>query len=190
MIKSVSLLHIFFISVLMMVLPVHAEKRVSVPKKFHDFVVTDIDGKPYQFSQLKGKKVMVVNVASKCGLTPQYEELQKLYEIYRDKDFVIVAFPSSNFRDQEFGTNTEIKDFCTENYAVTFPMMAKIDVTGTSQAAIYKWLTLKKHNGFANQEVTWNFQKYLIDEKGHLIGILMPKESPLDKKVIDWLNAD
>lgn len=156
-------------------------------KNLHDFTVTDIDGKKFDLAQFKGKKVMVVNVASKCGFTPQYELLQELYNEYKDSGFVIIGFPANNFKEQEPGSNKEIKEFCTLNYGVTFPMMEKISVAGDDQAPIYKWLTKKSENGKIDQEVTWNFQKFLIDEKGNLVDVVMPKESPKSKVILDWL---
>jgi glutathione peroxidase len=157
-------------------------------KSFYDFTVTDINGKAFSMSSLKGYKVMIVNVASKCGYTPQYEELQKLYDRYKDNNFVIVAFPANNFGNQEPGTNAEIKEFCRVNYGVTFPMMQKISVKGEDQAPIYKWLTQKSENGVIDQEVTWNFQKYLIDENGKLAAVYLPKVSPLDENIITWIE--
>ena len=162
--------------------------KSEAQKSFHDFTVKDINGADFKFSSLKGKKVMVVNVASKCGLTPQYEELQQLYDTYKDRNFVIIGFPANNFKDQEPGSNKEIKNFCSLNYGVTFPLMEKISVTGKDQEPIYKWLTKKSENGKLDQEVTWNFQKFLIDEKGNLVDVMMPKESPMSQKVIDWIN--
>lgn len=158
-------------------------------KTFHDFKVKDIQGKDFDMSSLKGKKVMVVNVASKCGLTPQYQELQALYDTYKNTNFIIIAFPANNFRNQEPGSNKDIKDFCSHNYGVTFPLMDKISVEGKDQAPIYKWLTNKSQNGKLDQEVTWNFQKYLIDEKGNLVDVLMPKENPNSEKVINWIKG-
>jgi glutathione peroxidase len=157
-------------------------------KSFYDFTVTDINGKSFSMSSMKGKKVMIVNVASKCGYTPQYEELEKLYDTYKDKNFVIVAFPANNFGNQEPGTNAEIKEFCRVNYGVTFPMMQKISVKGKDQAPIYKWLTQKSENGVIDQEVMWNFQKYLIDENGKLTAVYLSKTSPLDEKIINWIE--
>ena len=156
----------------------------------HDFKVTDIDGNEFDLATLKGKKVLVVNVASRCGLTPQYEDLQKLYSTYQDKNFTIIGFPANNFNDQEPGTNQEIKEFCTGNYGVTFPMMDKISVKGDEIAPLYSWLTQKAENGVLDQEVTWNFQKYMIDEQGHLVDVVMPRESPLSDKIIDWIKQD
>jgi len=168
-----------------------AEKQVTGNHQtLHDFTVKDIDGKDIKLASFKGKKVLVVNVASKCGLTPQYEQLQALYEKYRDQNFVIIGFPANNFNDQEPGTNLEIKEFCTANYGVTFPMMDKISVKGDDQAPLYQWLTQKSENGKIDQEVTWNFQKYLIDENGRLVDVVMPKESPMSEKIVNWITQD
>ena len=154
----------------------------------HDFVVKDINGKDFDLATLKGNKVLVVNVASKCGLTPQYEDLQALYDKYKNKGFVVIGFPANNFMGQEPGTNSEIMEFCSVNYGVTFPMMDKISVKGKEQAPLYKWLTNKSENGKLDQKVTWNFQKFMIDEEGHLVDVVMPKESPMSDKIINWLN--
>lgn len=162
---------------------VHAQE-----KNLYDFKVTDVDGKEFDMSKLKGKKVLIVNVASKCGLTPQYEQLQQLYDKYKYTGFTIIGFPSNNFKGQEPGSNAEIKEFCTKNYGVTFPIMSKIEVTGDNKAPIYKWLTEKKVNGKLDAEVQWNFQKFMIDEKGNLVDFLAPKSSPLDEKIIKWVE--
>lgn len=154
----------------------------------HDFVVKDINGNVFDLATLKGKKVLVVNVASKCGLTPQYEDLQALYDKYESKGFVVIGFPANNFMGQEPGTNSEIMEFCSVNYGVTFPMMDKISVKGKDQAPLYKWLTNKSENGKIDQKVTWNFQKFMVDEEGHLVDVVMPKESPMSDKIINWLN--
>lgn len=141
-------------------------------KTLHDFTVKDIDGNNFSLASLKGKKVLVVNVASKCGLTPQYEQLQELYEKYRHLNFVIIGFPANNFMGQEPGSNLEIKEFCTANYGVTFPMMEKISVKGKDQSPLYQWLTKKSENGVMDQKVTWNFQKFMVDEEGHLVDVV------------------
>ena len=154
----------------------------------YDFKVLDIDGNEFDMSTLKGKKVMIVNVASKCGLTPQYEELQELYELYKDLGFIIVGFPSNNFNNQEPGSDKDIKEFCEVTYSITFPIMSKIDVVGDKKASIYKWLTEKDKNGVLDQEVTWNFQKYLIDRNGNLEQVIMPKVTPMSKEVIEWIR--
>lgn len=157
---------------------------------FHGFVVTDIDGNEFPLSRLKGKKVMVVNTASKCGFTPQYEDLQELYEKYKDKNFVIIGFPANNFMGQEPGTNQEIKEFCTTRFNVSFPMMAKVSVKGKDMHPLYQWLTQKSMNGVMDSEVKWNFQKYLIDEKGNLVDMIPPKEKPNSEKVIKWIEGN
>lgn len=165
-------------------------KQTGNHQTLHNFTVKDINGNDFDLATLKGKKVLVVNVASKCGLTPQYEQLQKLYEKYGDQNFTVIGFPANNFNNQEPGTSLEIKEFCTANYGVTFPMMEKISVAGDDQAPLYKWLTQKSENGKMDQEVTWNFQKFLIDENGHLVDVVMPQESPMSEKIVNWLTKD
>ena len=155
---------------------------------FYDFKVKTLEGGTFDFSTLKGKKVMVVNTASKCGNTPQYKDLEALYVKYHD-NLVIIGFPANNFASQEPGTAVEIRKFCTENYGVTFPLMEKISVKGTDMAPIYKWLTSKNLNGVMDSEVKWNFQKYLIDENGKLVQVLDPKENPTSDKVMTWLSS-
>lgn len=154
----------------------------------YDFTVEDINGNEYALSQLKGKKVLIVNTASKCGNTPQYEGLQELYEKYGDDDFMIIGFPANNFGKQEPGTNEEIATFCSLNYGVTFPMMSKISVTGDDQHPLYKWLTSKSENGLENSKVGWNFQKYMIDEEGQLIGHIAPSVKPDSKELVSWIS--
>jgi glutathione peroxidase len=154
---------------------------------FYDFEVTSIDGQTYDLSSLKGKKVMVVNVASKCGLTPQYEQLQKVYELYGSDKFTIIAFPANNFLSQEPGSNEEIKEFCTNNYGVTFQVMSKISVKGDDIHPLYKWLTTGTLNNFGDSSVKWNFQKYLINEKGEIEKVIAPKTKPDDSEIIDWI---
>lgn len=171
-------------------------------KSFHDFTVKNIDGEYFPLSKLKGKKVLVVNTASKCGLTPQYAVLQKLYESINKDKFEIVAFPANNFLEQEPGTNAEIKSFCSKNYGVTFPVMEKVSVcnyiyhsypidtlkaTITSTHEIYNWLTKKSLNGVADTKIKWNFQKFLIDENGKLLGSLSPGLSEEILTLKRWL---
>ncbi|MDR0825458.1 MAG: glutathione peroxidase [Prevotella sp.] len=158
-------------------------------KSLYDFQVKDIDGNDFDLSSLKGKKVLVVNVASKCGLTPQYEKLQQLYEKYKDDNFVVVGFPANNFNGQEPGTNEEIKTFCTLKYDVTFPIMSKIDVKGEDKAPVYKWLTEKSENGKIDAEVQWNFQKFLVDENGQLVDFVAPREDPFCDKIVNWIES-
>lgn len=161
---------------------------VGQNKSLYDFKVVDIDGKAFDMSKLKGKKVLIVNVASKCGLTPQYEKLQELYTKYKDHNFVVIGFPSDNFKGQEPGTNEEIKTFCTLTYNVTFPMMSKIDVVGENKIPLYQWLTQKSENGKLNAEVQWNFQKFMIDEKGQLVDFVAPREDPFSDKIVQWIE--
>lgn len=154
----------------------------------HDFVVKDINGEDFNFSKLEGKKILIVNTASKCGLTPQYEDLQKLYEEYGGDDFIIVGFPANNFMNQEPGSDEQIKQFCQVNYGVTFPMMSKISVKGDDIHPLYKWLTQKELNGKMDSKVHWNFQKYMINENGKLAGYLKPKQSPNSDELINWIT--
>ena len=155
---------------------------------FYDFKVKTLEGKDFDFATLKGKKVMVVNTASKCGFTPQYKDLEELYQKYQE-DLIIIGFPANNFMSQEPGSAEEIRQFCTANYGVTFPMMAKISVKGGDMAPLYKWLTSKAKNGVMDSEVKWNFQKYLIDEKGNLVDVIYSKEKPTSDKVISWISS-
>lgn len=155
----------------------------------HQFKVKDINGETFDMSSLEGKKVLVVNTASKCGLTPQYEELQELYEKYKDTGFTIVGFPANNFMNQEPGTIEEIKEFCTKNYGVTFLMMDKVSTKGNDQSPIYEWLTKKSKNGVKDSKVSWNFQKYMIDEDGKLVDFISPKKSPMSKEIVDWITS-
>jgi glutathione peroxidase len=155
---------------------------------FYDFKVKTLEGDEFDFSSLKGKKVMVVNTASKCGFTPQYKELEEVYEKYKD-NLVIIGFPANNFLHQEPGSATEIRQFCTENYGVTFPMMEKISVKGKDMHPLYKWLTSKEENGVIDSQVKWNFQKYLIDENGKLVEVIYSNEKPTSDKVIAWITS-
>ena len=156
---------------------------------FHSFEATDIDGKPFAMSSLKGKKVMVVNVASKCGYTKQYEPLQKLYETYKDQGFVILGFPCNQFMGQEPGGESDIKAFCQKNYGVDFPMFSKIDVKGKDQHPIYAWLTQKEQNGVEDSKVSWNFNKYLIDEEGNYVRHLDSGTDPFDAEITAWIEG-
>lgn len=158
-------------------------------KSFYDFKTTTIDGKPFDLSSLKGKKVLVVNTASKCGHTPQYAQLEELYKKYGATNFTIIGFPANNFFRQEPGTNAEIQEFCTRNYGVTFQMMSKISVKGKDMDPLYKWLTSKEENGFMDAPVKWNFQKFMIDENGHLVGMVPPGDLPTTEKIIHWIEG-
>ncbi len=158
-------------------------------KVLYNFKANTLDGQPFDLSSLKGKKIMVVNTASKCGLTPQYAQLEKLYEKYKDQNFVIIGFPANNFGSQEPGTNAEIKAFCTKNYGVTFPMMSKISVKGADIDPLYTWLTNKSENGVIDSPVQWNFQKFLVNENGQLADVALPKELPDEEKIIKWIEG-
>ena len=155
---------------------------------FHSFTVKTIDDEEISLEQFKGKKVLVVNTASKCGNTPQYEDLQRLFEEYGGNNFVIIGFPANNFLHQEPGSNEEIKEFCSLNYGVTFPMMAKISVKGKDIHPLYSWLTKKENNGVMDAKVSWNFQKFMIDENGNLVDKVSPRGSPYDEKIIAWIR--
>ena len=158
-----------------------------VKSSIYQFKVDGLSGGTIDFSQFKGKKILIVNTASKCGFTPQYEYLEKLYEKYKDK-LVIVGFPANNFNSQEPGTNDEIKAFCTKNYGVTFPMAAKISVKGDDIAPIYKWLTHKSENGVMDAEITWNFNKFLLDENGNLITKFDSNIAPMSDDIVKYLK--
>lgn len=158
-------------------------------KSLHDFKAELINGDILDFSEFKGKKVIIVNTASSCGLTPQYKGLESIYQDYKDSGFEIVAFPANNFANQESGSNEEIQNFCSNNYDITFTLMAKIDVKGENIHPIYKWLTSKELNGKMNSSVKWNFQKYLIDEDGNLITYYYPYTSPTSKKITNWISS-
>jgi glutathione peroxidase len=169
----------------------------------YDFKVRGLDGTDIDFSQFKGKKIMIVNTASMCGNTPQYKDLETLYEKYKDK-LVIVGFPANNFGAQEPGTNEEIKQFCTKEYSVTFPMAEKISVRGDDIHPLYKWLVDQSKEmakavptdnsrdlvwrKFLSDPVIWNFTKFLLDEKGNLIAVFHNKVSPMSAEVLKYLN--
>ncbi len=162
--------------------------QVSVDNSIHQFKVADIYGNIFDFSELKGKKVMIVNTASKCGLTYQYEALQSLYIDYKDLNFIIVGFPSNDFLWQEPGNNEEIIEFCEENYGVTFPMMSKIVVKGSKKHPVYQFLTQKSKNKYKDSRVTWNFQKYLINKQGIIEKIISPRTRPDSQEIVSWIT--
>ncbi|MFI5128866.1 MAG: glutathione peroxidase [Chitinophagales bacterium] len=169
----------------------------------YDFKVPSLDGTDIDFSKYKGKKIMIVNTASMCGNTPQYSELEKLYEKYKDK-LVVVGFPANNFGQQEPGSNAEIKEFCSKKYAVTFPMSEKISVRGDDVHPLYKWLVdqskeLAKNvpsdnskdivwKRFLQDPVIWNFTKFLIDENGNLVAVFHNKVNPMSEEITKYLN--
>lgn len=147
-------------------------------KSVLDFKMKDIDGKDVKLKKYKGNVLLVVNTASKCGYTPQYEGLEATYKKYKDQGFAVLGFPANNFNGQEPGTNEEIKEFCTTKYKVTFPMFAKISVKGDDQDPLYKFLTSKETNPNFAGDITWNFNKFLIDKKGNVVARFSTKEKP------------
>tara|TARA_B100001059_G_C17825435_1_gene581041 strand:+ start:1048 stop:1635 length:588 start_codon:yes stop_codon:yes gene_type:complete len=161
----------------------------QMKETIHQFELTNLAGEKFNMSSLKGKKIMIVNTASKCGLTYQYEILEKLYNDFKSENFVIVGFPSNNFLWQEPGSNEEIAKFCLENYGVSFPMMEKVSVRGSKMHPLYKFLTDKNKNGYKDSSVKWNFQKYLIDENGYLVKIISSRVKPDDPSVLDWIKS-
>lgn len=164
-------------------------KNTMERASIHQFKVQDLEGKDFDFSTLKGKKIMVVNTASKCGLTPQYKDLQAIYDKYKDDNFIIIGFPANDFMHQEPGTNDEIATFCERNYGVSFPMMNKISVKGKEMHPVYEFLTQKAKNGVADSDVEWNFQKYLLNEDGQLDMIISPRTLPTDEKITNWIEG-
>lgn len=162
----------------------------DMKQSIHQFKVTDLYGEEFDLSSLKGKKVMVVNTASECGLTPQYEQLQEVYDHYKDKNFVIVGFPANNFGAQEPGTDEQIAAFCKKNFGVTFPMMSKISVKGDDMHEVYQLLTQKDKNGLEDSEVKWNFQKYLLYENGYLVRVVAPTVLPNDESILKWIEEN
>lgn len=159
---------------------------INQAKSFYDFEMKSIDGTLIHFKKFKGKKVLLVNVASECGYTPQYKDLQLLHEKY-GKKLIVLGFPSNNFGGQEPGTNVEIKQFCTKNYGVTFILFEKVSVKGEDQCELYKWLSSKESNGWNDLEPSWNFCKYLINEKGELIKYFPSSINPMSKEITSLL---
>ena len=153
----------------------------------HSFKVKSIEGGTIDFSQFKGKKILVVNTASKCGYTPQYEALEKVYEQYKDK-LVIVGFPANNFGGQEPGADAEIQEFCKARFGVKFPLASKVSVKGDDTAPIYKWLTSKTENGVLDATIAWNFNKFLLDENGKMIAYFPSKVTPDSEEITKYLK--
>ncbi len=165
------------------------DKQISSTDTTHtiyNFTAEGLEGGTINFADFKGKKILIVNTASECGYTVQYEGLEELYKKYKDK-LVIVGFPANNFGGQEPGSNDEIKEFCKRNYGVSFPMAAKISVKGDDTAPIYKWLCNKAANGVLDAEVKWNFNKFLINENGHLVAYFPSSVKPMDAEITDKL---
>ncbi len=165
-----------------------AKTETMNKENIYQFKVKDLSDDEFDFASLKGKKILIVNTASKCGLTPQYKDLEAIYEKYKDKNFVIIGFPANNFGQQEPGTNDEIGAFCQKNYGVTFPMMSKVSVKGSDMCELYQFLTQKSRNGLQDSQVEWNFQKYLINENGELEKVVSPQVLPTDAEIVDWIS--
>ena len=163
-------------------------KTVKKMKSIYDYTFEDINGDPFNFADLKGKKVMILNTASKCGYTKQYDALEKIYQQYKGDHFVIIGFPSDNFGGQEFDNNEEIANFCKLNYGVSFPLMTKSDVKGDNQNEIFKFLTKKALNGKSDHDVKWNFTKFLINKDGSLEASYPSNITPDDPKIINWIE--
>ncbi len=161
--------------------------NAQIPASIYDFQVEGLDGKIINFADFKGKKILIVNTASKCGFTKQYAELEELSKTYKD-NLVIVGFPANNFMRQEPGSNEDIAEFCQKNYGVSFPMAAKISVKGKDMATIYQWLTNKHYNKVESSSVKWNFQKYLIDENGNLIKHFASSVKPLSDDIVSLIK--
>lgn len=163
-------------------------KEIRPPvKSIYTIKIKSIDNETIDLAEFKDKKILFVNVASKCGFTPQYEELQKLHEAYKDQ-LVIVGIPCNQFMNQEPGSNEEIVEFCQKNYGVSFLMTEKIDVKGSNQHELYKWLTSKEMNGSTDSKVKWNFQKYLVNESGELVEVFSSSVKPMDAQITTLLN--
>ena len=175
---------------LLMVATNYSFSQNTIDNTIFQFIVKNLEGQDYDFNTLKGKKIMIVNTASKCGLTPQYKKLQSLYEKYGADDFIIIGFPANNFLRQEPGSNEEIIAFCEKNYGVTFPMMSKISVKGKDMHPLYKFLTQEDKNGIISSSVSWNFQKYLINPDGRLARVVSPRTQPDDPSVISWIKSN
>lgn len=164
------------------------QTQTGLPKSsFYDFYVKDIDGKSVKLSKFRGQVVLVVNVASKCGLTPQYEGLERLYKTYKGKRFVILGFPANDFNQQEPGSEKEIKVFCTGTYGVTFPMFSKIHVKGPETAPLYKWLI---ENSDRRDDIEWNFAKFLVSRKGKVVGRFAPQIKPDDESLAKAIERE
>ncbi|WP_232066389.1 glutathione peroxidase [Hymenobacter sp. BT18] len=157
--------------------------ETATPGSVYDFTVQTIEGKPLQLSQYRGKKLLIVNTASECGYTPQYKELEELYNKYSDR-VVVLGFPANNFGGQEPGTNEQIATFCEKNYGVSFPLFAKVSVTGDDTAPLYRFLADKSKNGAVSDAPTWNFCKYLVNEQGQVVAFYPSKVKPMSDELV------
>lgn len=165
----------------------NSKNTTSTTSSIYDIKIEDVNGKPLDLNQYKGKKILFVNVASKCGFTKQYDGLQELYEKYKDK-LVVIGLPCNQFGEQEPGTEKEIQSFCRMNFGVEFPITEKIEVKGENQHPIYQWLTQKSKNGVKNSSVKWNFQKYMVDEEGQYMDVWMSMTKPMSSKITKHLE--
>lgn len=181
--KSANMKNVFIVALLVLLSAFTFPSNNSI----HRFKVKSIEGKTIDFSSFKGKKILVVNTASKCGYTPQYEALQQVYSTYKDK-LVIVGFPANNFGGQEPGSDGEIQEFCKARYGVSFPLASKVSVKGTDMAPIYKWLTSKAENGVLDAEIKWNFGKFLLDENGKLIQYFPSNVKPDSEEILKYIK--
>src|SRR5690606_3025136 len=177
-----------FTLLLLFLVNCNAQKKEKM-NTIYDYKVESINGDEFDFADLKGKKILIVNTASKCGFTPQFDGLEELYQKYKDQNFVVIGFPSNDFGQQDPGSNEEIAEFCKINYGVSFPMMSKISVKGDSIAPIYQFLTQKDLNGKKNSSVKWNFQKYLINEDGTFEDYFYSITNPDSKKISKWIES-
>ncbi|AMQ56744.1 glutathione peroxidase [Algoriphagus sanaruensis] len=166
----------------------HPDYDQTMESSFYNFKLKDINGTEVDFNSFKGKKLLLVNVASKCGYTKQYAQLQELYATHGDK-IVVLGFPANNFGGQEPGSNEEIKDFCSTEYGVTFPMFEKISVKGFDKHPLYRWLSDASQNGWNNEEPSWNFCKYFINEQGELVKFFPSSVNPLDEQILSLIGA-
>lgn len=165
------------------------DEQSSNVEAFYSLTTTTLDGEEFNFEDLKGKRILIVNTASECGFTPQYAQLQEVYEAYKDKGFVILGFPSNEFGGQEPGSNAEIGAFCQKNYGVSFPIMEKSDVLGNNKNEVYKWLTSIEANGKQDVTVSWNFNKFLVDENGQWVAHYPSNVTPLDERIIAFAEG-
>jgi glutathione peroxidase len=191
--KSLYILIVFWISKMFGGEPKIASEvlqaKLTSSNSIYQYSVTDIDGKEVALSKYKGKVIVIVNVASKCGLTPQYESIQKFYETYKDKNLVVLGFPANNFMGQEPDNDQDIKSFCTNKYNVSFPMFSKISVKGNDKHILYKHLTTKELNGVADSDVKWNFQKYIINKEGMVITHFSPQTKVDSKAFLAYVDS-
>lgn len=179
---------IFLIAIAAAAMPFKDKQKGKEMNSIYDFTMKDIDGNDVKLEQFKGKAILIVNVASKCGFTSQYEGLQKIYSQYNDQGFVILGFPANNFLGQEPGTNEEIKQFCSLNYNVTFPMFSKISVKGKNIAPLYKFLTSKETNPEFSGDISWNFNKFLIDRDGKIVARFGSRTKPESEEMIQAIE--